>query len=112
MVLGQSRGITVIPRYLQNLLPSCRSNGGTVYEAEEEGCRGLHVSASKKKGILHFLSSLFLMSPPMIIFVIYSFFAMLLEFPNFPSGFGVFRMKVIFTLGWLKLCYFLFPRHS
>lgn len=66
----------------------------------------------KKKGFLHFLSSLFLMSPPKIIFVFYRFFVMLLEFPYFPSGFGVFRTKVIFTLGWLKLCRFLFPRHS
>lgn len=39
--------MTVILQYLQNLI-ACRSKGGTVYEEEEEGCRGLHVSAQKK----------------------------------------------------------------
>lgn len=82
-----------------------------VYRDNEEGCRRLHVSA-QKNSFIHFLSSLFLMSHPTVIFAFSHFFVMLSKLHYFSLVFGIFRIKVIFTLGWPKICSFLFPRHS
>lgn len=106
MALKWSRGMTVIPRYSENLT-GLSSKEGTVYKVEEGGCRGATCKCTKN-GFIDFLSSVFLMPYPTIIFAFSHFFVMLLKLHYFSLVFGYSEWRLSLRWGGWKFAVFCF----